>query len=56
VRFPRLCARGVSKTLAAQTAGSALGPWRLADSPALHYALPISYFDSLGVPRLFVDP
>jgi RNA-directed DNA polymerase len=56
VRFQRLSARGVSKTLAAQTAGSALGPWRLADSPAMHYAFPIAYFDALGVPRLFVDP
>jgi len=56
VRFQRLTARGVSKTLAAQTAGSTLGPWRLADSPAMHYAFPIAYFDALGVPRLFVDP
>jgi RNA-directed DNA polymerase len=38
VRFARLCARGVSQTPAAQTAGSALGPWRPADSPALHDA------------------
>jgi RNA-directed DNA polymerase len=56
VRYARLCARGVGKTLAARTAGSSHGPWRVADSPAMHYALPISYFDSLGVPRLFVDP
>jgi RNA-directed DNA polymerase len=26
--------------------------WRLANSPVLHDALPISYFDSLGLPRL----
>ena len=28
------------------------GPWRLAESPALHYAFPNSYFDSLGFLRL----
>ena len=52
VRFAELRKRGVSKDLAAQTAGSAHGPWRLADSPALHFALPNAYFDSLGIPRL----
>jgi len=26
--------------------------WRLANSPALHHALPTAYFDSLGLPRL----
>ena len=43
---------GVGKDLAAQTAGSAHGPWRLANSPALGFALPNAYFDSLGIPRL----
>src|SRR6185436_11323850 len=52
VRFAALRARGVGRDLAAQTAGSAHGPWRLANSPALHIALPISFFDSLGLPRL----
>ncbi len=52
VRFAELRKRGVGKDLAAQTAGSAHGPWRLADSPALHFALPNAYFDSLGIPRL----
>jgi RNA-directed DNA polymerase len=56
VRFGRLGDRGVGKHLAAQTAGSAHGPWRIANSPALRYALPLTYFDSLGVPRLFVGP
>jgi hypothetical protein len=46
------CQRGVGKDLAAQTAGSPLGPWRLANTPALHLALPTAYFDSLGIPRL----
>jgi RNA-directed DNA polymerase len=52
VRFAELQKRGVGKDLAAKTAGSARGPWRLADSPALHFALPNAYFDSLGIPRL----
>jgi RNA-directed DNA polymerase len=52
VRFAELRKRGVGKDLAAQTAGSAHGPWRLANSPALQIALPNAYFDSLGIPRL----
>ena len=52
VRFAELRKRGVGKDLAAQTAGSAHGPWRLANSPALNIALPNAYFDSLGLPRL----
>jgi RNA-directed DNA polymerase len=42
----------VGAILAAQTAASAHGPWRLANSPALALALPNAYFDSLGIPRL----
>jgi hypothetical protein len=38
----------VGTALAAQTAASAHGPWRLANSPALAVALPNAYFDSLG--------
>jgi RNA-directed DNA polymerase len=53
VRFAELTKRGVSENLAAQTAGSAHGPWRLANSPALAIALPNVYFASLGIPRLF---
>jgi len=52
VRFAELRKRGVGKDLAAQTAGSAHGPRRLANSPALQFALPNAYFDSLGIPRL----
>ena len=44
--------RGIGHDLAAQTAGSPHGPWRLANSPALQSALPNAYFDSLGLPRL----
>ena len=54
VRFAELRKRGVSKELAAKTVGSAHGPWRLANSPALAFALPNAYFDSLGIPRLAV--
>jgi RNA-directed DNA polymerase len=54
VRFAELRKRGVNKELAACTAGSAHGPWRLANSPALAIALPNAYFDSLGIPRLTV--
>jgi RNA-directed DNA polymerase len=54
-RFEELRKRGVGKELAARTAGSVHGPWRLAWSPALHVALPNAYFDSLGLPRLTVS-
>jgi RNA-directed DNA polymerase len=54
VRFAQLRKRGVGPGLAAQTAGSAHGPWRLARSPALAIALPNAYFASLGIPRLTV--
>jgi len=52
VRFAESRKRGVGKDLAAKTAGSAHGPWRLANSPALTFALPNAYFDTLGIPRL----
>jgi RNA-directed DNA polymerase len=51
-RFAELRQRGVGQDLAAQTAGSAHGPWRLANSPALAIALPNIYFASLGLPPL----
>ena len=54
VRYAELRKRGVGTVLAAQTVGSAHGPWRLADSSALHFALPNAYFDALGLPRLTV--
>jgi len=52
VRFARLRQRNIGPALAAQTVGSPHGPWRLANSPALSFALPIAYFDALGLPRL----
>jgi RNA-directed DNA polymerase len=54
-QYAKLRQLGVGQDLAAQTAGSPHGPWRLANSPALQYALPIAYFDALGLPRLFDD-
>jgi RNA-directed DNA polymerase len=51
-RFAELRRRGIGRALAAQTAGSPHGPWRLGKSPALNYAFPNSYFDLLGIPRL----
>jgi len=51
-RFAELRARDVNKDLAARTAGSPHGPWRLARSPALSFALPNAYFTALGLPSL----
>jgi RNA-directed DNA polymerase len=54
-RYEKLRQLGVGKDLAAQTAGSPHGPWRLANSPALQHALRIAYFDALGLPRLLAN-
>jgi RNA-directed DNA polymerase len=51
-RLRELRQRGVSKDLAASTAGSPHGPWRLANSPALSVALPNAYFAQLGLPPM----
>ena len=51
-RFAELRKRGVGKSLAAQTAGSCHGPWRLSRSPALSIALPNRFWDWLGVERV----
>ena len=53
-RFAALRRLGVGKNLAAQTAGSSHGPWRISASPALSYALPDAYWARLGLPRLTV--
>jgi RNA-directed DNA polymerase len=53
-RFRALRKRGVDKDLAAQTAGSPHGPWRIANSPALAIALPNAYFAGLGLPPMVV--
>ena len=51
-RYTRLRRRGVGRALAAKTAGSPRGPWRLASSHALHIAMPTRFFGSLGLPSL----
>ena len=54
-RCRELRRRGVGRDLAAQTAGSPHGPWRLANSPALTIALPNSFFASLGLASVAVQ-
>ena len=51
-RYAGLRAQGVQKDLAAQTARSSHGPWRISRSPALSVGFPNVYFDSLGLVRL----
>ncbi len=51
-RFRELRKRGIGKDVAAQTAGSPHGPWRLANSPALTLALPNAYFAEFGLPPM----
>ena len=53
--YRELRKRGVSVRLAWNTAKSAHGPWWLSRSPALSFALPLKYFDSLGLPRLYIQ-
>jgi len=48
-RFRELRKRGVDNGLAAKTAGSPHGPWRIANSPALAIALSNAYFAELGL-------
>jgi RNA-directed DNA polymerase len=48
-RFAELRRRGVGRDLAAQTAGSPHGPWRLGNSPALKIAMPNRYLGSLDL-------
>jgi RNA-directed DNA polymerase len=47
-RFAELRRRGVGRDLAAQTAGSPHGPWRLSNSPALTIALPNAFLATQG--------
>ena len=54
-RYAELVRRGVSRELAADTAGTRRGPWRISQSPALAIALPNDYLHSLGIPRLVVQ-
>jgi RNA-directed DNA polymerase len=51
-RYRELRKRGIAAQDAAKTAGSSDGPWHLANTPALHIALPNAYFASLGLPEI----
>jgi len=55
-RFAELRRRGVGRDLAAQTAGSPHGPWRLSNSPALTIALPTAFLSSLGLASVALPP
>src|SRR5258708_4932515 len=54
-RFNELRRRGVPKFSAAVAAGSPTGFWRMSGHPAVQQALRNHYFDSLGLPRLYVS-
>jgi RNA-directed DNA polymerase len=51
-RFAELRRLDINRDLAAKTAGSVHGPWRLSRSPALSYAFPNAHFDSVGLALL----
>jgi RNA-directed DNA polymerase len=51
-RFDELHRRGVERQLAANTAGSHHGPWRMSVAKAVSAALSNAYFESLGLPKL----
>jgi RNA-directed DNA polymerase len=51
-RYAELRRRGVGRDLAAQSAGSPHGPWRLSHSPALTIALSNAFLASLDLPSL----
>lgn len=51
-RYAELRSRDIGRELAAKTAGSPHGPWRISRSPALHYAFPNAHFHALGLPTL----
>jgi RNA-directed DNA polymerase len=52
-RFKRLRAMGLSITQAREGAGNGTrGPWRMSATPPLHSALSVTFFETLGLPRL----
>jgi RNA-directed DNA polymerase len=51
-RFAELRKLGIGKDLAARTAGSLHGPWRISRSPALSLAFPNAHFSTLGLALL----
>jgi group II intron reverse transcriptase/maturase len=50
--YRELRKRGVTVREAWNTSKSAHGPWRLSRTPALAFALPLRYFNNLGLPSL----
>ncbi|MDP1614070.1 MAG: group II intron maturase-specific domain-containing protein [Sulfuritalea sp.] len=50
--YRQLRQRGVSVRDAWNTSKSAHGPWRLSKTPALAFALPLRFFETLGLPSL----
>ena len=50
--YRELRKRGVTVREAWNTSKSAHGPWRLSKTPALAFALPLRYFNNLGLPNL----
>jgi RNA-directed DNA polymerase len=55
-RYAQLRQRGVEGSLAGTTVKKALGPWRSSCGLAMSHAFPITYFDSLGLPKLARTP
>jgi hypothetical protein len=55
-RYARLRKLDLSHDLAARTTGHQWGPWRLSRTQALPYAMPATYFDSLGLLMLHCTP
>jgi RNA-directed DNA polymerase len=49
VRFAELRRQGVSAVMAAHTAGSPQGPWRISNTPALNRALSNRFFRTFGL-------
>jgi RNA-directed DNA polymerase len=55
-RYAELRRRGVGRDLAAKTAGSPHGPWRLGNSPAITIAMSNAYLGSLGLASVAASP
>ncbi|MFL5021837.1 MAG: group II intron reverse transcriptase/maturase, partial [Microvirga sp.] len=55
-RFAELRRHSIETNLAAQTAGSPHGVWRISRSPALSMAFPNAYFRGLGLASVYVQP
>jgi len=55
-RYKQLRRRGLGRTLAANTAGSNKGPWRLSRTSALTFAFPTAAFTADGLPLLAPPP